>query len=320
MDGTTLPPAHVRVPCSTSNLGSGFDCIGVALDRYLDVSFEPAASGGLHIERGGTLEGLPADVQGDVVAAAFMAGLGVRGASHVHGVLRMTSAIPVARGLGSSAAATVAGLVLAAVARGEPIDRMALLADATLIEGHPDNAAPALLGGLVGIARDAAGAPLPFRLPLSERIGFAYAAPPVEVSTTAARRALPSVVSHEVAVRSVARVAALAHGLATGDGDLLCAGLEDELHVPYRLPMIPGGAAAMRAGREAGAWAVTISGSGSGLIALVPAGHEAGVAHAMADAFRSAMSVRVADAEESRDVIHFVLRPDMAGVRGGESS
>jgi homoserine kinase len=299
------------VPCSTSNLGSGFDCIGLALDRYLDVSFE-AGGDDIRVERAGSLTGLRVGPEGDAVVAAFRSAFDARGESTVHGTFRMTSSIPVARGLGSSAAATVAGLMLAARVHGERPSTGGLLDAAVRIEGHPDNSAPALMGGLVGVASGPAGRLHAFGLPLSDALGFAFAAPPAEVSTVQARRALPASVPHAAAGRALGRVAALVHGMATADPDLLRAGFEDELHVPYRLPLIPGAADALEAARGAGAFAVTISGSGSGLIAVCERVAAPSVAAAMAAAFQ------VAGAGE--DVVGMALEPDFAGARTVEAS
>jgi homoserine kinase len=312
---TALSAARVRVPCSTSNLGAGFDCIGLALDRHLDVEFTPAAVGGIRVERGGTLENLHVGASGDAVAAAFIGELKARGRANVHGELRMSSSIPVGRGLGSSAAATVAGLVLAHAATGSPIEAARIFETATKLEGHPDNAAPALYGGLVGVAATP-DERIAFRLSLSSAIGFAWAAPPVEVSTAWARRALPASVDHSVAVRSLSRVASLVHGLATGDARLLRAGFADELHVPYRLASIPGAAAAIESALEAGAWAVTISGSGSGLLAVGQAGGEAAVAAAMARAFEALPAEAIeaaATGDSGSGVIAFAARPSWTG-------
>jgi homoserine kinase len=311
-----LKPARVRVPCSTSNLGAGFDCIGLALDRELEVEFGPADGGGIRLERSGTLERLNVDASEDAVAVAFIAGLAAHGERNVHGELRMSSTIPVARGLGSSAAATVAGLVLAHAATGSRIEADRILQMATQLEGHPDNAAPSLYGGLVGVAATRTER-IAFRLSLSPGIGFAWAAPPVEVTTVRARRALPERVDHAVAVRSVSRVASLVHGLATGDARLLRAGFDDELHVPFRLSLIPGANVAIERALAAGAWAVTISGSGSGLFAVTPSGAEAVVAAAMAVAFEAAQPVDSAEAASGSGagsgVIAFAAHPSRTG-------
>jgi homoserine kinase len=201
----------------------------------------------------------------------------------------------------------VAGLALAAAARGERPAGETLLDAAVRIEGHPDNSAPCLLGGLVAVVMTADAGVLAFRLSLSAGLGFAFAAPAVEVSTVQARRSLPASVPHAAAVRSLARVAALVHGLEAGDADLLRVGFEDELHVPWRIPLIPGADGAFAAARAAGAYAVTISGSGSGLIAVSAQDRAADVAAAMAVAFGSAGG-------PADGVVGMVLEPDFDGM------
>jgi homoserine kinase len=301
---TSLRSCGVRVPCSTSNLGAGFDCLGLAFERYLDAGYEPG-DGELRIERRGTLSGLQLTLEEDVFARAFTAELHRRGAERAGGTLLITSAIPVGRGLGSSGAAVVAGLALAAAACGQTLDRDEALGMAVKLEGHPDNAAPALFGGLVAVAYTAFGVPTAMRLPLSSDVTFVFAAPDVEVSTARARAALPQHVPHSAAVRNGGRLAALLYGLANADGRGIAAGFNDELHVPYRLPLIPGGADALRAAVEAGAWAATISGSGSGLIAACPAAAAERALDAMCAAFTRA----------GRKADGFVVRPDAHGVQ-----
>jgi homoserine kinase len=289
---------EVRVPCSTSNLGAGFDCIGLAFRRYLTVRCTPGDLP-LQITRSGTLEQLGETAARDAVILGLRAALPA--GAVVTGTLDMHSDIPIGRGLGSSAAATVAGIVLANVltilaAGGTPDDarevspafRMHSLALATDIEGHPDNSAPALFGGLVAVARDGASSLNAFRLPVSTDIGFVFAAPDLSVSTLAARAALPAEVPHALAARMLGRMAALVRGLETADPDLLRIGLTDELHVQHRLPLIPGGAAAIAAARTAGAWGATISGSGSGLLAVGPVSARPTIASAMSEALARA--------------------------------
>ncbi len=283
MHNSTLRRARVRVPCSTSNLGAGFDCLGLALSRHIRVEYEPGTSA-LAINRSGTAQHL--SDEGDLTRAMFLRELSSAGVADVRGTISVDSDIPLGRGLGSSAAATVAGLLLARAVLGEhDPERQALLQIATGQEGHPDNAAPALLGGLVGVARDGQERARAFRLLLSPRVGFAFAAPDVKVPTPAARRALPPTVPHAVASRALGRVAALIQGFAQADPELLRAGFTDELHVPYRLPFIPQGEQAIQAGMDAGAWAVTISGSGSGLLAVCAPDDAGPIAAALAAAF-----------------------------------
>ena len=148
------------------------------------------------------------------------------------------------------------------------------------------------------------------KLPLSADIGWAYAAPAAGISTEAARRALPAMVTRAEAVDAIRRMAALLRGLESADPTLLSFGFDDRFHVPHRLPLIPGGTAALAAGREAGAWAITISGSGSGLIAASPLGMETAVAAAMAGAFG-----RHEPASTEGEVVAFALSPDLRGAQ-----
>jgi homoserine kinase len=293
-----LRAASVRVPASTSNLGAGFDCVGLAFGRYLHASFEPSPSGALELERRGTLMGLTEPPDRDIVCRAFLTRL----AAPPAGRIIVDSTIPIGYGLGSSGAAAVAGVLLALAASDEALDdatRATLLCDAVALEGHPDNAAPALFGGLVAVTRRADGSPRALRMPLAAELAFVFAAPDRRIATAAARTALPALVAHDAAARSLHRVTALLHGLATADAELLRIGFADELHVPFRLPLIPRAAEAIAAAGAAGAWAATISGSGSGIVAVCE--------HATADAVRHAMHDVFADG------LAFVCEPDLDG-------
>ena len=288
----------MRVPCSTSNLGAGFDCLGLAFERYLDAEYLPGPDP-LRVERTGTLAGLDCPDDEDRLVRALRTGLDAQPAT---GVLRAHSEIPIARGLGASAAATVAGLSLARLALGEALDRTALLERASELEGHPDNAAPALFGGLTAVACDEQRRPHAFLLPLAQEIGFVYAAPDVGIATAAARAALPANVPHDAAARMLGRIAALVRGLQTRDVELIRLGMIDELHVPHRLPLIPGAERALDAAHAAGAWGATVSGAGSGLVAACEHGSEETVLAALMGAL-------------GERAIGFVATPDLYGVR-----
>ncbi|HEX6693191.1 MAG TPA: homoserine kinase [Longimicrobiales bacterium] len=295
---------EVRVPCSTSNLGAGFDCIGLAFRRYLTVRYT-AGTAALRVARSGTVLHLRESPEHDAVVLAVHASLGPH---LLTGSLEIHSDIPVGRGLGSSAAARVAGLAIAAAIRDEARDRLhdaAMLTLAMQLEGHPDNAAPSLLGGLVVVARDADGAPRAFQSPVSRDIAFGFAAPETELSTTEARAALPQNVPHARAARMLGRMGALVRGLETADPELLRLGLLDELHMPYRLPLIPGGATAIEAAIDCGAWGATVSGSGSGIIAVGP--------HDRMPAITGAM--RAVFDRFATTAISFMLEPDTAGLQ-----
>ncbi|HTD61251.1 MAG TPA: homoserine kinase [Gemmatimonadaceae bacterium] len=284
---------RVRVPGSTSNLGAGFDTIGLAVSRYLTAEYR-AGDGPLAIDRRGTLaslQGMPEEL--DLFAQAMRSVCPSLG-----GTLVLDSEIPVGRGLGSSAAAVVGGLTLGAAVASSNVD---VLRTARRWESHLDNVAPCLLGGLVAVVENEA-----FPLVLAPGIAFAYAAPGVPLSTARARAALPSTVPHSEAARALGHLAALIRGLETADVALLKLGLSDRLHVPYRLPLIPGGAAVREAGLAAGAWGVTVSGAGSGLLAVTAPEQAASVAEAMAAAFRESAG--------PEGVVAFPLVPDSRGV------
>lgn len=291
----------VRVPCSTSNLGAGFDCIGLAFDRYLKATLH-IANQPLHVERRGTLSSAEF-AHGEDVMIAAMNSLDCR----PRGLLVVDSDIPVGRGLGSSGAAAVAGVMLAIRLMRNDMRRQDVAAHAASIEGHADNAVPATFGGLVAAMAESTNSEMLVRihrLPLSSSLRFVYAAPETILSTKTARDALPRTIAHEVAARSIARSLALVEGLREADPELLRIGFADELHVPYRLPMIPGGSEVISAAVEAGAHCATISGAGSGMIAVCPRGSENEVMYAMKTTFE-----RMTGA----DAIAAVLEPDLLG-------
>ncbi len=203
----------------------------------------------------------------------------------------------------------VAGHELARGGAG-PVDgaRRTRSAHACAQEGHGDNAAPCALGGLRAVVPAPTGR-APFSWSSRPDVGFAYAAPAAGVSTAAARAALPKHVAHDVAVAQLGRLTALVRGLADGDPELIRIGFEDELHVPHRLPLIPGRYNAMGAGYDAGAWAVTISGSGSGP-------HRRSAPRRCAGPVAERHATRSSPpARDDPDCVGFALEPDFEGVR-----
>lgn len=291
----------VRVPGSTSNLGPGFDALGMAVDVFLEATWE-ASPETLKVTRSGTLESAAWPLEEELVLRGLRP-------SELTGRLHLHSDIPVGRGLGSSAAARVAGAVLRRLRTRGAAEREEVLQEAARGEGHPDNAAPAVLGGLVAATLGEDGEVVAVPLPVSPRIGWVYAAPGSVLATSEARAALPAEVPLQAAIRNAGRLSLLIPALATGDGPLLARAMEDELHVPYRLPLVPGAVEAVAAGKDAGAWAVTLSGAGSGLLAAVRPGTETLIGEAMAQSFRAHA--------EGTGGEWTVLRPWLPGARWG---
>jgi len=301
-----LRPTRVRVPGSTSNLGAGFDCLGLALTRHLTAVFTPVPdAAGLRVERHGTLRALDdrPDTH-DVFVRAFRRTLEAHKSAAPRGVLVVDSDIPIGRGLGSSAAAVVGAITLALSALDIAVQPGRVFPIAREYESHLDNVAPALLGGLVGVAYDDDTVARAFALPLSDRIGFAFAAPGFELETSRARAALPGRVPFADAVHNLGALAALIRGLATADAELLRLGFADRLHVPHRLPLITGADRAIANAVAAGAWGATVSGAGSGILAVSEPARTRAVADAMAGAFRET---------SGQGVIEFAAEPDREG-------
>jgi len=277
--------AHVRVPASSSNLGAGFDCIGVAVDRWLVASVTPTAGTGISIRRGGRLTAVSVAFDEDLLARGFRAACAVAGAPATGAAIDATSDIPVGCGLGSSAAAIVAGVLLADAALELNLTRQQVVEIAAAIEGHPDNAAPAVHGGAVLSVRTSSGL---VSTPLSVASGLELllAVPPFPSDTKAARAVLPKTLPHGDAVLAASRAAALVQGLSTGDGALLGAALDDVLHVPFRRGRIPGYDAVVAAAQKTGAYGATLSGAGSAILAIAPRERSTAVGGAMIAAWR----------------------------------
>jgi len=283
--------ARVRVPASSSNLGAGFDCIGIAVDRWLVASVTLGGTG-ISIRRRGTLSAVRVRADQDLFTRGFRAACAAGGASPTGtggggggATIEAVSDIPVGRGLGSSAAAIVAGALLADAALELGLSRAKILEIATTIEGHPDNVAPAIHGGAVLSVHTPIGL-VSSSLRVSPAIELLIAVPPFPNDTKAARAALPHTLPHSDAVVAASRAAALVQGLATGDGVLLGAALDDVLHVPFRRGRIPGYDAVVAAAQHAGAFGATLSGAGSAIVAIAPRERSAAVGAAMIAAWR----------------------------------
>lgn len=262
----------VEVPASSANLGAGYDCLGVALALHDRIGLEVRGWSRGAIEL--TIDGEGRDELGEDRENRFVRGLEaalVAGRGPLpDGVgwrIDMHNEIPLARGLGSSAAATVGGIVAADALMGGVLDQATQLRLATDIEGHPDNAAAALLGGfVVAAATDDGVEAIRFDAPRDLRAVLFI--PDLRLPTDEMRRALPNQVPLEDAVANLGAVAVGVAGLAAGRTDLLARMTVDRLHEPYRAAVFPQLPRFVSAAREAGALGACLSGAGSAILAF----------------------------------------------------
>jgi homoserine kinase len=261
-------PVRVRVPATSANLGPGFDALGLALSLYDDVVVR-VADEGLFVDVAGEGADTVPRTRRHLVVRALHAGFEALGGQPRGLEVVCANRIPHGRGLGSSAAAIVAGLAAAralVLGGAETLDDDALLALAAELEGHPDNVAACLLGGLTLAWTPADGPAQAVRLPVSPALRPVVFVPTTSSSTAKARKMLPATVPHTDAARNAARSALLVHALATDPG-LLLAATEDRLHQQYRAASQARTAGLVEALRANGVPAV-VSGAGPSVLAF----------------------------------------------------
>ncbi len=278
---------EVMAPATTANLGPGFDCLGMALDLWNRLEVIPVPAGSTEASRvevaGEGVDELAADASNLTFRAMrFLfdeAGLGMPPVR-----LRCHNVIPLSRGMGSSAAAIAGGLVAANCLCGNHYSANELLEMAATIEGHPDNVAAAMLGGLQLVVSDGPQlytAPIP----LPEEMQAVLFIPEARIATADARAVLPGQVTVADAVFNMGRVALLVAGMSLDRPEYLDVATQDKLHQPYRQPLFPAIKLIFAAARDAGALGVFLSGSGSTVLALTR-GREMTVAYEMFEAAR----------------------------------
>jgi homoserine kinase len=283
----------VSVPGTTANLGPGFDCIGAALTLHNRFQFsrlnaaEQPNPERVRIE----VSGQEADrVKTDESNLAYQAFIKLYDYLHQPPPpvqINIQLDVPLARGLGSSATAIVAGLIGANLLAEAPLDQDTVMELAIALEGHPDNVVPALIGGCRLAAFNTAGDWTISEIPWHEEIVPIVAIPDFELSTSDARRVLPTEYSRADAIFNMAHLGLLVRGLETGRADWLRTALQDRIHQPYRQQLIPGYEAVEAAAIAAGAYGLVISGAGPTLLALSGATQAAAVETAMAAAWKS---------------------------------
>ncbi|MCX8024580.1 MAG: homoserine kinase [Thermanaerothrix sp.] len=272
---------QVRVPATTANLGPGFDALGLALDLWNEVWVRPASTPRVRVCGEG--EGLPLDANRMVQALHYFYQR-ILGETPPPLDIVQYNRIPLGSGMGSSAAAALSGLLAASALSGHTLDMATLLRLATDLEGHADNAAAALRGGLVVVVAEEDDLYAHRFIPAMWQV--AVVLPHVDLSTAAARAALPRHIALEQAIYNLGRAALVVQALLEGDLILLRRAMQDRLHQPYRLPLIPGAAEALARAYDLGA-AAALSGAGPSVIAFAHT-DMAPIAAEMQDAFRSA--------------------------------
>ncbi len=239
----------VKVPATTANFGPGFDCLGMALPIYNTITIEETVLPGTGIEINVInddaasddfmLEHIPMDENSIIYKAVELLYNSI-GQTPSELKITVQGKIPVARGLGSSAAVIVGGLLAANELLGRPADEVALLSIATEVEGHPDNVTPAIVGGLVLTSQEDDGSIVYTKLNWPEEWNITVCIPDYELSTEISRSVLPKEVPMQDAVFNAKRLGMFVQAVNTKDAELMKLALQDKLHQPYRMKLVPG--------------------------------------------------------------------------------
>ncbi len=262
---------RVRVPASSANLGPGFDALGLALDVYLECRFRLSDHLAIRVS-GRDAEAIPCTADNLIWQTALQV------AKDVHGELpqielEIINNIPLGKGLGSSAAALTAGVIIADQLLGLGWKPLRILDEAARIEGHPDNVAACVLGSIVASAIDSGGVARAVRLELPPQFDVAVIVPNFMLRTSEARSVLPSSYSKADATFNVQRAALLMAALATGSISAFPTALEDRMHQPYRAHLVPGLDEILRL-RAPGLLGCTLSGAGPSILVFYERGWE----------------------------------------------
>jgi homoserine kinase len=261
----------VRVPASSANLGPGFDALGMALEIYLICRFEAADR--LTIRATGRDAECISTLEDNLIWQTALAVARDTGGTLPPVTLEIDNDIPIGKGLGSSAAALTAGVVMADHLLGLHWKPLRILDEAARIEGHPDNVAACVLGSIVASAMESGGVARAVRLQLPARYGVGIVVPDFILPTSVARAVLPDFYSRADTVFNVQRSALLIGALTTGTTSAFPAALEDRLHQPYRAALVPGLDEMVRL-RAPGLLGCVLSGAGPSVLVFYEKGCE----------------------------------------------
>jgi homoserine kinase len=274
----------VRVPATVANLGPGFDILALALQQQNEIeAWSEPDGGGVSIDPGPESPRELRDPARNLITRAFVAACATGGVAPPCARITCRNAIPFGRGLGSSAAAALSGVLAANAMARLGWDAQRVIAQAAEIEGHPDNVAAAMLGGMVICLRDG---PVT-QVAVPDELRAVLFLPDVEMSTEAARRVVPSSFSREEAIYNASRCALLVAAMLTGRLELLGEAMRDRWHQPARSELMPHVPRLIDAALAAGAHGACLAGAGPSVLALCTGGTEA-VVSAMAAAARLA--------------------------------
>ena len=269
----------VKVPATSANIGPGFDCLGLALPIYNTITIEETVLPGTGIEINimsededaideMSFDDIPKDENNIVYKAVEMLYNSI-GQEPSELKINIQSQIPITRGLGSSAAVVVGGLLAANKLLGSPADETALLSIATEVEGHPDNVAPAILGGFVMASQEDDGSIVYRKLSWPQEWDITVCIPDFELSTNIARSVLPQTVPMQDAIYNAKHLAMLVQAVSTKDEKLMKIALQDKLHQQYREKLVPGMKEIMDAFKhEDGVLGCVLSGAGPSMLVI----------------------------------------------------
>ncbi len=310
MSGPDRPTAwRLRVPASSANLGPGFDALALALDLYLECNFR--VSQALRIRAAGRDADVIPIGEDNLIWQTALAVAQNSGGSLPPIELEIENGIPIGKGLGSSAAALTAGVVIADRLLGLHWKPLRILDEAARLEGHPDNVAACVLGSIVASAIDSGGVARAVRLELPARFGVAVVVPDFVVPTVEARAVLPDCYSRADAVFNVQRAALLIAALAAGSSQAFPAALEDRIHQPYRAPLVPGLEEILKL-RAPGLLGCALSGAGPSVLVFFERGQEQAcdlVRQVFALHGRSSEILWIHVAEEGYQIVPLPIRP-----------